>query len=166
MERYEEWVGRLEMKAHPEGGYYGETYRSADVIPREVLASGYAGPRNISTAIYFLLPSSQVSCFHRIAFDELWHFHTGAPLHLYLLLPTGVHVLKLGPDFSAGESFQVTVPANTWFGGIVPASDSFALCSCTVAPGFDFADFELAKRDQLLLEFPLFEKEILLLTKA
>jgi uncharacterized protein len=110
------------------------------------------------------LPSEKRSVFHRIKSDELWFYHEGSSLSIFVIENRELKVLKLGDNMEAGESYQHTVPANCWFGSMVNESNSFTLCSCTVSPGFDFMDFEIAERKKMLAEFPQFEKEILLLT--
>lgn len=103
--------------------------------------------------------------FHRIKSDELWHFHDGSTLTIYILNEEGLTTKRLGAHPERSESLQLVVPANCWFGAIVDAADSFTLSGCTVAPGFDFDDFELAKRDVLLKEFPEHEAIITRLSK-
>ncbi|KAA9332334.1 cupin domain-containing protein [Hymenobacter busanensis] len=143
-------IRHLHLTPHPEGGHYRETYRSGHTL-------GPAGPdaRHVSTAIYYLLAGQDKSHFHRIKSDELWFFHQGQPLDIILLLqgqpPTTV---TLGTDLAAGQVPQAIIPANTWFAARLPHGTGHALVSCTVAPGFDFADFELATREELTAEFP------------
>ncbi|MGL1934936.1 MAG: cupin domain-containing protein [Fibrobacterales bacterium] len=157
------WIESLKMTQHPEGGYFAESYRSDDQL--ESLPERFAGGRSASTAIYFLLEGSQVSHFHRIQSDEMWHFYTGSPLTVHVIDPMGVLFhLKIGSDPEAGEQFQGLVRAGCWFGASLEEPNGYALVGCTVAPGFDFADFELAKRDDLLSEFPEYEDTIRLLT--
>jgi predicted cupin superfamily sugar epimerase len=151
----EYWIDRLALKPHPEGGYYKETYRSSENILMCGLPSRFTSPRCFSTAIFFLLQSHDKSRFHRIKSDELWHFHYGASLIIYVLLKGRLSVFKLGSNLDEGDSLQVTIPANCWFGARVGTPDSFTLASCTVAPGFDFKDFELGERKQLMHEFPM-----------
>ncbi len=146
---------RLRLAPHPEGGYYRETYRSSETVARGALPKRFPGARAISTAIYFLLPSGDVSRFHRLRSDELWHFHAGSALVIVLLESGGdAREIVLGDDPDRGETFQAVVPAGSWFGAYVRAAGSFALAGCTVAPGFDFADFELADGAALLRRFP------------
>jgi predicted cupin superfamily sugar epimerase len=141
-----EWIRALDLRPHPEGGHYRETYRAAETIT----PPGFAGPRALSTAIYFLLQGHEFSALHRLRSDELWHFHAGAPLRVVELTPAGVlREHRLGPDVGAGERPQVAIPAGSWFGARVADSASFALVGCTVAPGFDFADFELGDPSEL-----------------
>jgi len=145
----QEIIHHLQLLPHPEGGYYRETYRAADT-----LTTAEGRTRSVSTAIYYLLENEDKSHFHRIKSDELWFFHQGRPLEIILLTPGQPTRLVLGSDFSRGELPQAVVPANTWFAAHLPHHAGFALVSCTVAPGFDFADFELAERTALLAEFP------------
>jgi predicted cupin superfamily sugar epimerase len=142
-------IQHLHLQPHPEGGYYRETYRAS---LRTVAAGG--ARRNVSTAIYYLLENDNRSHFHRIQSDELWFFHQGQPLELLLLQDGQLTTLTLGQALERGELPQAVVPAHTWFGARVKSSAGFALVSCTVAPGFDFADFELAERARLTAEFP------------
>jgi predicted cupin superfamily sugar epimerase len=142
-------VERLGMKPHPEGGYYAETYRARELVetPR--------GRRPASTAIYFLLPAGTKSCLHRIQSDEAWHFYMGGPLVVEQIAPDGsASRARLGPGIAAGESLQHVVPAGHWFGAAPYPGTKFSLVGCTVAPGFDFADFELGKKADLLRQYP------------
>jgi uncharacterized protein len=148
------WIDRLGLQPHPEGGFFRETYRSLENIQVCGLPMRFTSPRNFSTAIYFLLRSQDKSFFHRIKSDELWHFHCGGSLNIYVLEPERVSVFKLGTNLDDGDSLQVTIPANCWFGAKVAAPDTYSLSSCTVAPGFDFKDFQIAQRQQLLQEYP------------
>ena len=158
------WIKNLNLQAHPEGGFYKETYRSQENITAPNLPARFRGDRNFSTAIYFLLRSQDRSVFHRIKSDELWHFYQGSTLSIYILTDQGLIIQKLGTDLLSGESLQVMVPANCWFGARVEEKEAYALCGCTVAPGFDFQDFEMADRTELLKQYPGFEKEIVELT--
>lgn len=143
---------------HPEGGYYKETYRSAETISIDALPGRFNSYRNFSTAIYFLLEEGNFSAFHRIKSDECWHFYTGDPLLVHVLnLNGGSETITLGNDFNNGQLFQYVVPAGCWFAS-EPAPDSmFSLVGCTVSPGFDFADFELAEAEKLIETFPQHE---------
>jgi uncharacterized protein len=141
-------VRDLRLLPHPEGGFYRETYRAAERLD---------GGRAVATMIYFLLPAGQVSRLHRIDADEGWHHYLGGTLEIFELDaadPGRAHVTRLGKDLRNGEVPQHLVPAGRWFGA-APAPDSpYALVGCTVAPGFEFARFELADRDRLLAQFP------------
>ena len=155
MRTAQEWIAALNLAPHPEGGFFHETYRAPNGL---ALPGRYGGPRPHSTAIYFLLEAHQTSKLHRIQSDELWHFYTGAPLCIHVITPAGERAdLLLGPDFSANQRFQALVPAGCWFGArplTSPSSPSFSLVGCTVAPGFAFADFELAQRHSLTQRYP------------
>lgn len=161
------WIRHLSLQPHPEGGYFAETYRSAEVLPQPALPARFSGDRALSTAIYFLLEGTQFSALHRIRADELWHFYTGESLHVVVLTPAGTpYTIRLGPDAAAGEVFQAVVPAGSWFGSYLPGGTGFALVGCTVAPGFDFADFELGTRAQVLALFPQHQALVERLTPA
>ena len=117
--------------------------------------------KNISTAIYFLLEQGNFSAFHRIKSDECWHFYAGETLLIYVLHPNGnLVVTRLGNDIANGETFQFVVPANCWFASEPAEQTHFSFVGCTVAPGFDFADFELAKAHELIAQFPEHEEVI------
>ena len=149
------WIDRLGLQAHPEGGYFRETYRSADRLDAGALGGRYDGPRPASTAIYFLLTSEAYSALHRLKSDELWHYHAGAPLTVHVIdREGGYRSHRVGLDLDAGQRPQAVVPAGCWFGASVDEPGGYALVGCTVAPGFDFADFELADRDRLTRQFP------------
>jgi uncharacterized protein len=160
------WIEKLQMLPHPEGGYYAETYRSSETIHGTHLPGRYNGSRSFSTAIYFLVEGGKFSALHRIASDELWHFYTGSPLTVYAIEPQGaLQKIHLGNNPEAGEVFQAVVKAGCWFGSKVEDPDGYALVGCTVAPGFDFADFELAGRKQLADLYPQHCRIIESLTK-
>jgi len=158
------WIERLGLAPHPEGGYFRETYRAAESIPAEGLPARFTGPRTFSTAVYYLLQGDDVSALHRIAADEVWHHYAGAQLALTIIDPGGrLTTPVLGADAERGESFQLVVPAGAWFGAtLARAADApepddaaaFTLVGCTVAPGFEFADFELGRRGELLRRYP------------
>jgi predicted cupin superfamily sugar epimerase len=148
----ENTVRELDLLPHPEGGFYRETYRSEQTVQ--------SGKRNLMTAIYFLLTSENVSRFHRIQSDELWFHHAGSPLIVHTLDAAGHHEYIVGSDFAKGYLPQFLVPKHTIFGSSVLEKDSYALVSCVVAPGFDFADFELFPQAELLQMFPA-EAEII-----
>jgi predicted cupin superfamily sugar epimerase len=149
------WIDKLGLIAHPEGGYYRETYRASLSIARAALPPQFTGPRLVSTAIYFLLAGNDFSAFHRLRSDELWHFYVGGPLVVYVIEDEGRHSeLSMGDNPAAGEVLQAVVRANCWFASRVRDPQSFALVGCTVAPGFDFEDFELGKRSELTRLYP------------
>lgn len=144
----ERLIRELQLQPHPEGGYYRETYRAATCAP---------GERAVATLIYFLLARGQVSKLHRIDADESWHLYLGGPLAIHELdenVPQAIRTTMLGANFEQGERPQHVVPAGRWFGATLGADAPYALVGCGVAPGFDFAAFELAKRRDLLARFP------------
>jgi uncharacterized protein len=159
------WVEKYQMQPHPEGGYFVETYRSDETIAKAALPARFSGDRCLSTGIYFLLENHHFSALHRIQSDEMWHFYAGGPLNVYVIHLNGnLEIIKLGNNPDNGEVFQAVVPAGVWFGS-KPASESvYSLVGCTVAPGFDFADFEMAERGGLLTTYPQHEDIIRLLT--
>ncbi|MFW5802945.1 MAG: cupin domain-containing protein [Verrucomicrobiota bacterium] len=161
----EYWIRALGLEAHPEGGWFRETYRSAEEISAAALPARYDSARCFGTSIYFLLGPGEVSKFHRIRSDEIWHYHCGDSVTLHLLDERAGHrSITAGPDIESGEVLQAIVPANTWFGAKVTAERGFCLIGCTVTPGFDFADFELAEREALSAQFPSHRELILQLT--
>ncbi len=159
-------IQKLNLQPHPEGGYYRETYRSREVIPQDSLNSSFEGDRNVSTAIYFMLTSENFSAFHKVNQDEIWHFHQGSPIVLHIITPDGNHQkVYIGNHIESDENPQYCVPATCWFAAEVVNPNSFSLVSCTVAPGFDFKDFTLAKRVDLLSKFPAHEEIIMQFTR-
>ena len=148
-------IAQYNLLPHPEGGYYKETYRSNVLLKQQSLPIGFDGDRNSSTAIYFLLEKGNFSAFHRIKSDECWHFYAGKTLLIYVIDKSGqLEIIKLGNNVLAGEVFQAVVPADCWFAS-EPAPDSnFSFVGCTVSPGFDFNDFELATADELSEIYP------------
>lgn len=150
--RVAELVALLGMQRHPERGYYVETYRAEQTIS----SSAHPGARRASTAIYFLLGAEDGATFlHRLRSDELFHLYEGGPLEVLLLHADGRgEVARLGRDLAAGERPQLVIPAGTWFGTALPPGVSHCLWGCTVAPGFEFADFELAQGPELAAKCP------------
>lgn len=148
-------VNQLNLAPHPEGGYYKETYRSEGVIQPDSDESFYPVGRHFSTAIYYLLESSETSSFHRIRSDETWHFYGGSPATIHIIHPDALYeALYLGPEIESGQAFQHTVPGGSWFGVSVDKTDSYLLAGCSVAPGFDFDDFEMGDSYKLKQAFP------------
>lgn len=156
MENIDQIIQSLGLQPHPEGGFYKETFRAEETVN--------GGSRNLMTAIYFLLTSENVSRFHRIKSDELWFHHAGSPLIVHVLDENGHHQNIVGNDFEKGIHPQFLVPKDTIFGSSVLEPDSYALVSCTVAPGFDFEDFELFTTGELLQMYPDHEDIIRILS--
>jgi predicted cupin superfamily sugar epimerase len=158
------WIEKLGLISHPEGGYYLETYRSG--LELQQLPASFIGTRQAGTCIYYLLEADQFSAFHRIASDEIWHFYAGEELQIFEIQLNGsLKIHRLGPDPEKGESFQVMILSGHWFGARLTARQGFALVGCTVSPGFDFKDFEMAKRDDLIELYPQQMKIIRELTR-
>ena len=147
------WIQNLNLQAHPEGGWFKETYRSKETIDEEALPERFPGNRNFSTAIYYLLEKGNFSALHRIKSDELWHFYDGESLEIIEITPSGEltkHILGLDTD--VGTLPQITIPAGSWFAA--RPLGSYTLAGCTVSPGFDFNDFEMASKKELTSKFP------------
>ena len=165
MQSADYWIEKLSLTPHPEGGYYREIYRAPESVLKEALPERFEGSRPFSTSIFFLLKSGQVSRLHRLKSDEIWHFYEGCPVQIHLIHQDGRYSeIKLGRNSNADQVFQAVIPAGTWFGAEVLAAEGYALVGCTVAPGFNFADFELGRRDQLLSRFPRLADQIKKLT--
>ncbi|KAL3625289.1 hypothetical protein CASFOL_030743 [Castilleja foliolosa] len=179
-------VAKLNLKPHPEGGFYSETFRDDSVIlSKSLLPPQYKVDRPVSTNIYFLMPSGSFSHLHRIPCAETWHFYSGEPLTVAELNEDdgSVKLSCLGPDpLAENQVVQLVVPPNVWFGAF-PTNDidissdglavkraskdpeeHFSLVGCTCAPGFQFDDFELAKRSELISRFSKYESLISMLT--
>lgn len=162
MRDLESMVKLLGLAPHPEGGFYRETFRA----PLRVATRDDRNERAASTAIYFLLPSGTFSAFHRVRSDEAWHHYDGDPVDLHTINADGAHsVARLGRTWDAEERPQVVVPAGVWQAA-VPVGREWSLCGCTVAPGFDFADFEMPSREELVARFPEQRKLIEGLTRG
>lgn len=149
------WVEKLNLQAYPQGGYFRETYRAAESIPASALPERFNGAHAFSTAIYFLLEGEQISPLHRLKADEIWHFYAGSGLTLHTFHPDeGYRAVTLGPDPEQGQALQVIIPAGCWFGATLDSPESYCLAGCTVAPGFEISDFELAERQALAARYP------------
>ena len=149
------WLDKLQMTSHVEGGAFREVYRSDLIIPKKSLPLFFQGDRSASTHIYFLLAEGQFSAFHRIAADEHWHFYFGDALIVYEINHNGrLLTHRLGNDLTNGESFHAVIKAGSWFASAPAEGSEYALVGCTVAPGFDFADFELANKEALAGRYP------------
>ena len=159
-----QYIKQLQLKKHPEGGYFREVYRSSERILPTHLPKRYKSSRNLSTSIYFLLEGRQFSSFHLLQSDELWHFYDGSTVLLYIINQKGeLIVKKLGRDEDC--ELQLTIEKQNWFAAELEDKKLFALFGCTVSPGFEFEDFELGKRDELIKKFPQHSSLIKRLTK-
>jgi predicted cupin superfamily sugar epimerase len=149
-----------------EGGYYAETYRSPELIQHECLPARYGGPRNVSTAIYYLLEVNTFSALHRVASDEIFHFYLGDPVEMLQLRPDGSSkVVLIGSDIDKGMVPQAVVPQGVWQGARLVKGGQFALLGSTVSPGFDFADYENGSRNLLIQSYPDCKDMICALTR-
>src|SRR5262249_11892772 len=163
----EQLIATLGLKPLPlEGGYYRETYRSPDRLPATTLPSRYSTEKSAGTAIYYLLTPDSFSALHRLHADEIFHFYLGSPVHMLQLLPTGEGIMvTIGPDILNGQQPQVVVPAGVWQGSCLAEGGAFALLGTTMAPGFDFGDYEAGDRQMLISGYPRFANLIRRLTQ-
>jgi uncharacterized protein len=159
-------IKTLALKQHPEGGWFIETYRSSEIIKKDSLPERFTGDRYFSTAIYFLLKENDISAFHRIKQDEIWHYHYGDSITIHTINKTGKYSkIRLGSNITNGETMQAVIPAGTLFAAEINSSKyNFSLAGCTVAPGFDFEDFEMPDRETLLKLYPEHKEVIIKLT--
>ena len=164
--KLEALIAKLELLPHPEGGWYKESYRSSEFISKEGLPERFSSARNYATGIYFLLAGKNFSAFHRIKSDEIWHFYAGCTLNVYVInLDGSLDIIKVGSDLDKGEVFQAVVKAGFWFASRCAEEDNYSLVGCTVSPGFDFADFEMAKREELIQQYQEHQEIIRELTR-
>jgi predicted cupin superfamily sugar epimerase len=161
--RARELIQALGLAPHPERGWYVETYRS----PLALTGLPHGAPRAASTAIYFLVTTAQPTTYlHRLRSDELFHLYEGGPLDVLLLRDGGPgQVARLGRDVAAGERPQLVIPNGTWFAVELQPGATHCLFGCTVAPGFDFADFELSQGPELAARFPAHAARIARMTR-
>jgi predicted cupin superfamily sugar epimerase len=152
------YIEKLDLKKHPEGGYYKEVYRSAEYFILPDYSYKNKRQRNFSTSIYFLLEGNDKSHFHKLKSDEIWHFYDGSDVRIIII----DHIGKLNEVFIGREAgiYQYTILKENWFAAEVIRKDSFALVGCTVSPGFEFDDFIIGKRNDLIKLFPQHEKII------
>lgn len=151
----EQLIHRLNLQPlESEGGYFFQTYISCEKIDKEHLPERYANDKPFSTAIYYLLTPDTKSILHKLPSDEIYHFYLGDPVQMLQLYPNGnSHVIFLGSEIMSGQRPQVTVPAGVWQGSSLVECGNFALMGTTVAPGFDFDDFEVGNKDELIKSF-------------
>lgn len=166
MHTAEYFIEKLDMIAHPEGGFYKETFVSEETITDGDLDVNFNGTRDLWSSIYFLLRDGEVSNFHRLKSDEMWYYHSGSPLTIYMISPEGELTEKqLGLDIEKGEMPQVLVPKNYIFGSAMNEG-GYALVGCMVSPGFQFEDFELFSREELIEKYPSHSEIITKLTRV
>lgn len=154
-EKAKYYINKLHLEPHPEGGYYREIYRSGEIFFTEFLGGENKKSRSTITSIYFLLEGKQVSHFHRLKSDEIWHFYDGTPVKIHLITKDRKNEeVTLGSRIEDGEYLQFVIKKENWFAAEVIDKNSFSLVGCDVAPGFDFEDFELGKSEIMIKEFP------------
>jgi predicted cupin superfamily sugar epimerase len=155
-------INALGLVPHPkEGGWFRETFRAAETLGAAAFAGRYAGPRAVSTAIYYLLTPTMFSALHRLASDEVFHFYAGDPVEQLRLHPGGRgEIVTIGNNLAAGQRPQVLVPRGVWQGARLVPGGRYALLGCTVAPGFDYADYESANGASLAADYPEFSERI------
>ncbi|GCD10121.1 cupin domain-containing protein [Clostridium tagluense] len=159
------FIDTLNMEAHPEGGFYKNSFCSCENISSNNLKTKFEGERILWTSIYFLLRDGEISSFHRLKSDEMWYYHAGSPLTIYMISPNGELTTKqLGLNIENGETPQFLVPKNHIFGSAMN-SPGYSLVGCMVSPGFDFKDFEIIERDVLLNKYSEHKDIIIKLTK-
>ncbi len=147
MQDFQTIIDSLQLQPHPEGGFYKEIYRSENIV----FESTSTREKSACTSIYFLLVGQDFSCWHRIKSDETWFFHSGCDVLVHFFNKDKMlETRQLGLE---AKKFQMTLPANTWFAAKTTNEASYCLVSCVVAPGFEFDEFEIAKREQLLVEY-------------
>ena len=155
MKKAEKLVKKFDLHPHPEGGWYKQTYKSSLTVTSNELPQQFNGERSFATSIYFLLEEGDYSSFHRIKSDECWHFYSGDPILVYVISENGsLEIITLGSDFENGELFQYVVAANCWFASRPARGSDYCFVGCTVSPGFEFDDFELANVDALSSLYP------------
>lgn len=149
------WISHLNLQPHPEGGFYSEIYKSKSYIPEKLTEGKFNGKRSYMTSIYFLLSYDNFSAFHRLKQDELWSFHAGSSINVHIIDEDGTYSKnKVGLKLHEGETPQFLIKAGQWFSYNVEEPNGFTVVGCAVAPGFEFADFELGYRDQLIKKYP------------
>lgn len=159
-------IESLNLSAHPEGGFFSEIYRSYEKLSNKTLPDRYSSPRTFSTSIYYMLVENQISHFHRLKSDETWHYYTGSQIIIHCLESDWKYnQVKIGCDFDNGIFPQFTIRKGTWFAAEIEDKNSYSLVGCTVAPGFEYDDFELGDRNSLINQFPLCKEIITRFTK-
>ena len=165
MKDHKYWIESLKLEKHREGGFASQTYESPLRITDREIKSTFEGTRPLSTSIYFLIHDNNVSNFHRLKADEMWYFHEGISLNIAIISPEGeLSEFKLGRDVENGEQLQVLVPSGSIFGAYMQDGKGYSLVGCMVSFGFDFKDFELFNRADLIKEYPAYRDLILKLT--
>lgn len=158
----EELIQKLGLQPHPEeGGFFRETYRADESLSADTIDARYGADRTVSTAIYYMLTPTTFSAMHRLKSDEIFHFYSGGPVRMLQLFPDGSgKEIVIGSDVMAGQQPQVLVPRGVWQGSFLEPGSEYALMGCTVAPGFEFADYDHGNREELTAQYPKFKELI------
>lgn len=143
------WINHLDLQPHPEGGFYKEVFRSGIAVSK----IGSTNVKQACTSIYYLLEGKDYSGFHRLASDEIWYFHKGASLCIHVISEAGDYYSYELSDANTGN-LSVVIEAGLWFAAEIPSGEGFTLVSCAVAPGFEFAEFEMAEQDAMIKRYP------------
>ncbi len=166
----EQIIAALRLQPHPiEGGYFRETYRAEGTIPAPALPEGYSreGSRSLGTSIYYLLTPETFSEMHRLPTEEVFHVYLGGPVRMLQLFPDGSgREVLLGSDILGGQEPQVVVPPGVWQGSLLEPGAKFVLLGATMAPGFDYADYEQGRRAELAARYPAHAELITRLTRG
>lgn len=157
-------ITRLDLEPHPEGGWFSKSYESDLMLPLSI-HSGSSGERNCSTSIYFLISGDNFSAFHRLRSDEMWYHHSGGALAIEILEAGDTHRQKVIGAIEKGYKPQALAPSGTWFGSHLLGDQDWALVGCSVSPGFDYSDFEIGNRENLIRDYPDHAELIRLLTR-
>ena len=162
----EYWIRHLKLEQHPEGGYYTRVYSSDLQIKQNTLPKNFYDDRPICTHIYYLLTQKEFSAFHRIQSDELWHFYDGDGLKIYEIAKDASLIEhKLGLDLESGQLPFCIIKAGNWFAADLMWNSKYSLVGCSVSPGFDFAEFEMAEKEKLITQYPEYKDLIRRFTK-
>lgn len=149
------WIEKLGLVPHPEGGFFAPAYRSPERLEKKSLPCRFPSGRAFVSSIHYLLDRDSISALHRLKSVEIWHYCAGSPLALHWIDTTGnLSMRLLGEDLEQGQFFQVAIEPGCWFGAEIAGPGDFSLVSCVVVPGFDFEDFELGRREDLLATYP------------
>jgi predicted cupin superfamily sugar epimerase len=160
----EDWLTYLNLKPHPEGGWFSEIYRNHELISDTELTTKYSGKRNLATSIYFMLANGNISKLHRLKSDELWYFHYGSQLTVHIFLKGEYKIITMGTDIGKKQQLQLLIPAGAIFGAEVLETGGYTVLGCMVTPGFHFDDFELVPYNRIIEEYSVYSDLIKKLT--
>ena len=161
------FINCFDLKPHPEGGYFSQIYKSTNFV-KSTNPDNYGNDiRSAGTSIYYLLNKKDFSAWHRLKSDEIWHYYRGSAVRIHIIdKQSNLKSYVLGDPLKISQAvFQIIVPADTWFAAELLDMDLYCLIGCTVHPGFENVDFELADRELLIQEFPQYESIITQFTR-